>query len=97
MKTLMLKLLECSHGQWLYRNIMVHDQWAGQVNIQRKEHIAQEIEAQLENEDDLLPEDSYLLEINLGDMDNSSGDRQEYWLRAIQTARTAKQLSLGIG
>ena len=76
---------------------MVHDQWAGQVNRQRTEHIAQEIEAQLENEDDLLPEDSYLLEINLGDMDNSSGDRQEYWLRAIQTARMAKQLSLGIG
>jgi hypothetical protein len=97
METLMLKLLECSHGQWLYRNIMVHDRWTGQINRQRKEQILREIEEQLENGDELLPEDNYLLEINIGDMDNSPGDRQEYWLRAIQTARMAKQLASGIG
>ena len=76
---------------------MVHDAWTGQINRQRKEQILRDIEEQLENEDELAPEDTYLLEINIGDMDSSSGDRQEYWLRAIQTARMAKQLTSGIG
>ena len=98
MQTLMVKLMECTHGQWLYRNVMVHDRWNGTVNRLRKEELLKEIETQMEMEkDDLLPEDQYLLEINLGDIQQSSGDREEYWLMAVKAARVAKQLTQGIG
>lgn len=62
--TLMTKLMECTHGQWLYRNIMVHDTWNGTINRLRKEDLLKEIESQLEMEDELLPEDQYLMEVN---------------------------------
>ena len=38
---------------------------------------------------DLQEEDQYLLEVNLEDLETSSGERQEYWLLAIQAARKA--------
>ena len=42
---------------------------------------------------DLLREDRYLLEINHDDLDSSNGEKQEYWLLAIQAARKACILS----
>jgi hypothetical protein len=92
-RTLITKLMECTHGQWLYRNVMVHDRWCGVANALRKEQLLLEIEGQLENGDDLLPEDQYLMEVNLGDIDQSSGDGHEYWLLAVKAARVAKSLA----
>ena len=43
--------------------------------------------------EDLLGEDRYLLEINHDDLDSSNGEKQEYWLLAIQAARKACILS----
>ena len=38
----------------------------------------------------LLEEDKYLGEVNLGDLETTSGERLHYWLLAIKTARKAK-------
>jgi hypothetical protein len=100
MHTLITKLLECMHGQWLYRNVMVHDKLCGSLAARWKEQLLEEVEKQLENEGELLPEDQYLMEINLGDITQCSGESHAYWLLAIQAARVAKTLSLetqGIG
>ncbi len=35
----------------------------------------------------VLEEDKYLAEVNLEEMATSSGERQHYWILAIQTAR----------
>jgi hypothetical protein len=40
---LILKLLEATHGQWIYRNIQIHDMVAGTQATLRKESIQQEI------------------------------------------------------
>jgi hypothetical protein len=40
-----------------------------------------------------LEEDQWMMEVNLGDMENSSGEREEYWLLAIQAAREAAMLT----
>ena len=90
---LITKLLECTHGQWLYRNVMVHDKWAGALANSRKEQLLEEIEEQMECEDELLEEDRYLLDINLGDLTQGAGVDQEYWVLAMRAARAAKQLS----
>ena len=56
----------------------------------RKEEIQREIENQQAlGAQDLQEEDQYLLEVNLEDLETSSGERQEYWLLAIQAARRA--------
>ncbi len=52
-----------------------------------------EIEHQRELGDaGLLEEDKYLAEVNLEDIENTSGEHLNYWLLAIKTARKAKIL-----
>ncbi len=62
----------------------------------RKEEIQLAIEAQQEmGTEDLLEEDQYLAEVNLEDLESTSGERQEYWLIAIRAAREAGILQGG--
>jgi hypothetical protein len=90
---LVIKLLEATHGQWLYQCVQIHDNATGTRVMARKEGILQEIERQLKlGTEDLLDEDQYLAEINLDDLESSSGERQEYWLLAICAAQEASLL-----
>jgi hypothetical protein len=85
-----IKLLETTHGQWLYRCIQVHDKVQGTIATQRKEELQREIEEQQDRGfDGLLEEDQFLGEVNLEDLETSSGERQEYWLVAMRAAREA--------
>ena len=87
---LIIRLLEITHGQWLYRNFVVHDAVSGVLANKQKQQLQIEIEKQQELGDDgLLEEDAYLAEINLESLEESNGERQTYWLLAIQTARKA--------
>ena len=43
-KGLTVKRLEVTHGQWLYRNMQVHDAVCGSEDAQRKEEVQQLIE-----------------------------------------------------
>ena len=90
---LITKLLEVTHGQWLYRNIQVHDKVAGTLATLRKEEIQMEIEEQQAlGSDGLLDEDCHLGECNLGDLEDTSGIKETYWLLAIKAAREAGRL-----
>ena len=86
----LIKLLEATHGQWLYRCIQVHDRVQGTRVTQRKEDLQREIEAQQDQGfDGLLEEDQFLGEVNLEDLENTSGEKQEYWLFSVRAAREA--------
>jgi hypothetical protein len=90
---LITRLLEITHGQWLYRNFMVHDHVSDTITTGKKEELLLEIERQRDLGDaGLLDEDKYLAEVNLGDLETTSGERQHYWLLAIKTVRKAKLL-----
>jgi hypothetical protein len=83
-----IKLLEVTHGQWLYRCTQVHDSATGTLRTTRKEELQQEIELQQDmGTAGLLDEDQFLAKVNLEDLETSSGKRQEYWLLAIQAAQ----------
>lgn len=87
---LVIKLLEITHGQWLYRNIQVHDKVTGLHATTRKEEIQMEIEVQQEiGFEGFLEEDAYLGECNLGDLEYTSGTDEQYWLLAVKAAREA--------
>jgi hypothetical protein len=90
---LMMKLLEVTHGQWLYRNVHVHDALTGEKAMLRKVEIQREVEFQIAlGGKGLAEEDQYLLEINLDDLDNSTGEDHIYLLMALKTARKAWQI-----
>ena len=83
-KGLAIKLLEATHGQWLYRNMLVHDTVSVLKAAESKEELQREIEDQIELGGLGLDEqDRYLLEINLEDLETSTGEDQYYWLIAI--------------
>ncbi len=90
---LITRLLEITHGQWEYRNFIVHNPVLGIIATARKEELLREIERQRELGDaGLLEEDKYLAKVNLEGLEDTSGERQHYWLLAIKTARKAKIL-----
>jgi hypothetical protein len=90
---LVTRLLEITHGQWLYRNVHVHDALTGDLIMRRKEDIRQELLDQIElGGEGLCEEDMYLLDINLDDLDTSSGEDQTYWLLSLRAARVAFQV-----
>ncbi len=61
---IIIKLLEIMHGQWLYQNIVVHNNVAGSLAIINKEDILAEIEEHMaQGNDGLLDEHKYLLPI----------------------------------
>lgn len=92
-RSLVVRLLEVTHGQWIYRNIQVHDSMTGTLATQRKEQIQKLIEDQIElGGEGLAEEDKWLLEINLEDLETTSGETQQYWLLAIMAARAALAL-----
>jgi hypothetical protein len=81
---LILKLLEATHGQWIYRNIQIHNSVARTQATLWKEAIQQEIESQMElGMAGLLEEDHWMMEVNLGDIESTTGEQEEYWLVAI--------------
>ena len=71
---LVVKLLEVTHEQWLYRNIAVRDLVGGVKAIKRKQDRQKEIERQIElGGEGLAKQDHYLLEINLEDLEIPQG------------------------
>ena len=93
MTELIIKLLEITHGQWLYCNVMVHDSTTGTLITNRKEEIKLENESQLElGSEGLLEKDKFLAEDWLEDLEPMNGDRQEYWILAIKLTRKAKAI-----
>jgi hypothetical protein len=83
------KLLEITHGMWIFRNLMMHDSLSGVFACERKEKQMDDIEEQLLlGADSLREENKWLLEINLDDLDgDTTGEREVYWLLAIRAAR----------
>ena len=87
---LVTKLLEVTHGQWLYHNIQVHDKISGTLVTLRKEDLQLEIEQQQElGTAGLLDKDCHLAECNLGDLEDSSGAKETCWLLAIRVEKEA--------
>ena len=92
-KGLVMKLLEITHGQWLYRNVQVHDAVGGPKTMERKGERQREIEHQvLLGGTRLDKKDRSLLEIHVGDLDTPSGEDQYYWLLVIPAARVDRML-----
>ncbi len=88
-----IKLLEATHGQWLYCCVQVHNRISGIQATQQKEELQMAIEAQQDmGWEGLLKEDQYLAEVDLEDLEHTSGEQQKYWLVAIQAAQEAKRL-----
>ncbi len=90
---LIVKLLEATHGQWLYRNVQVHDAATGTLTTKKKEEIKRWIEDKIElGKEGPKEKDRYLLEVNLEDLETTSGEEHHYWLLHIEHVRRRHRL-----
>ena len=70
---------------------MVQNPVAGTITTARKEEVLKEIQYQRELGDKgLLEEDTHLAEVSLEEMEDTSRERQYYWLLAIKTVHKVK-------
>ena len=75
----------------------MHDNVSGLLASEVKEELLKLIAEQQERgEDGLLEEDRWLLEVNLDDLETTSGETQAYWVLAIKAARRVYLLRLGL-
>jgi len=83
-----VKLLEATHGQWIYRNLTIHDQISGLETTKSDEQLQSEIDQQMDLGCNGLDDcDKWMLEVNLKDLENTSGACERYWLIAIKAAK----------
>jgi hypothetical protein len=93
MTGLIKTLLEATHGVWIYRNITMHDSVSGMVATRGKEQLNKEIAQQIEQGGEgLTEEDRWMVEVNLDNLERSSGESESYWLLAIRAARERYRL-----
>ena len=88
--TFISKLLHITLSQWIFRNFMLHKKTHGILRMQEWEAILLHIEAlSLSNKND-LPEDSqFLLEFDMGHLQQADFEMQCYWVAAVEAVCTA--------
>ena len=58
--------MKATHGQWMYRNVQVHDATQGEERTKRKEELRDAITRQMDlGAEDLEEDDQYLMELVL--------------------------------
>ncbi len=91
-RELSTRLMEATHGQWIYRNLVMHDRIAGFIITQDKETIMHEIAHQQElGGEGMHLQDQWMLELHHTNLEESTGERESYWLLAIKAARQRHQ------
>ena len=71
----------------------MHNKVAGVLANKRKEELMMRIEeVQGMGGEELTEEEKFLVEVNLEDLEHSSGERQTYWLLAMETYKKRRLL-----
>ena len=97
-KQFISKLLQITHGQWIFRNISLHDKTQGYLRNKKADELLQIINEFSEVAPEDIPEDSrFLLEINFTDLTKSHLETQTYWTLAMDAAIIAKALESARG
>ena len=89
-RTFISKLLHITHSQWIFRNFMLHEQTHGLLRMREKNAILLQIEAlSLSNKIDLPEHSRFLLEFDIGRLQQADYETQCYWVRAVEAAQIA--------
>ena len=86
------RLLDITHGQWLYRNISLHNRSSGLLLKQKQADITQAVAHLADSDPADIPEESkFLLEIDPVSLSQSPVEQKQYWVAAMAAALTAGQ------
>lgn len=94
MKAFVTKVLQISHGQWMYRNFSLHNKVRGHLALQHQKEVLVEI-AHLATcrPEEVPPESRFLLEVEVAGLEQAPISQQEYWILAMKAAVKAGRRS----
>ena len=91
-KKLVSQILQISHAQCIFSNVLLHDTAEGYLRVKKRTEVLQEVDRLSQVDPILLPEGSkYLLEIDFSSLHRDSLETQSYWLLAMKAAVRAEQ------
>jgi hypothetical protein len=97
-KQFITKILQITHSQWIYRNILLHDKRQGYHHHKRAEELTKEMESLADLAPEDVPEASrFLLEINFTELLELHIETQKYWVLAVDAALPAQNRELARG
>ena len=81
-----------THGQWLYRNAVIHERMEDGLTRTEQEALLLKMESQFDQgEEGLSQDDTYLLEFDFESLWSKTGRQTKYWLQAIESARAVER------
>jgi hypothetical protein len=90
-KHFITKILQITHSQWIYRNILLHDKCQGYLHNKRAEELMKEMESLADLAPEDIPEASrFLLKINFTELSKYHPETQKYWILAVNAALAAQ-------
>ena len=91
-RQLISRVLQISHAQWVFWNVLLHDACQGYIKVKTRAAVLQEVDRLVEVDPVLLPDSrKYLLEIDFSSLHRDTLEKQFYWLLAMTTAMKAGQ------
>ena len=76
-----------SHGQWVFRNVSLHQTEQGYLQQKRRKDVLAEVDRLSQLDPDCLPAESkYLLEIDFSAFEKDTLVNQTYWLYSMRAA-----------
>ncbi len=90
-KQLITKILQITHSQWIYQNILLHDKRQGYLHNKRSADLMKKMEALSDLAPEDIPEASrFLLKINFTELSKCHIETQKYWTLAVNAALAAQ-------
>ena len=84
------KILDITHGQWIYRNLSLHNKTSGRLLEQKHGEITMAVANRAESDPADGPEESkFLLEIDPLSLSHSTPEKKQYWVAAMEAALIA--------
>jgi hypothetical protein len=90
-KQFITKILQITHSQWMYRNILLHDKRHCYLHNKRSAELMKKMEALSDLAPEDIPEASrFLLKINFTELLKCHIETQKYWTLAVNAALAAQ-------
>jgi hypothetical protein len=90
-KQFITKILQITHSQWIYQNILLHNKHQGYLHNKRSAELMKEMEALSDLAPEGVPEASrFFLKINFTELSKRHIETQKYWTLAVNAALAAQ-------
>jgi hypothetical protein len=91
-KQFLIKVLDITHRQWLYRNSRIHIKQTEGLSLTDHESILQKVRSLIGTDPmDLLPQHRSLLNIDFEALGAGTSTDRQYWIAQIESAITARK------